>query len=81
MHIDLLERVPKSFLILGGVFLTLQLTGILLMFEYKEEEHATQVVVNKEVDEENPNDSEESENTNLLEKSRPGDLYNSLGVR
>ncbi len=81
MHIDLLERVPNSFLILGGVFLALQLTGILIMFEYKEEESETQVVINKEIDEENPNGSEANEETNLMIKSRPGDLYNSLGVR
>ena len=51
------------------------------MFEYKEEESETQVVINKEIDEENPNGSEANEETNLMIKSRPGDLYNSLGVR
>ncbi len=52
-----------------------------MMFEYKENVNAAQIVVNKEVDEENPNDVEANEEANLLEKNGPGDLYNSLGVR
>lgn len=52
-----------------------------MMFEYKEEENATQIVINKEEDEENPNGIEANEQTNLLQKIGPGDLYNSLGVR
>ncbi len=70
---DLLNRVPKAFLLLAGVYLGFQILGCLLMFE-----NDTKSNNNKNSDK-TINDNEDKEIKVPL-NSQPKEIKNSLGV-
>ncbi len=78
MHIDLLERVPKCFLLLAGLYLALQLVGVSIMSEYKVEESDEEersALLNSN------DDSDMSVNVKLREQQEQLNEINSLGVK
>jgi hypothetical protein len=78
LHIDLLERVPKCFLLLAGLYLALQLVGVSIMSEYKVEESDEEersALLNSN------DDSDMSVNVKLREQQEQLNEINSLGVK
>lgn len=69
-HIDLLERIPKTFLLLAGIYFGLQITGIVLLFEKKSQSIDNSVSTSI-------NDDDDVETQPLIKD----DESNSLGVR
>ena len=68
---DLLNRVPRMFLILAGLFFGLQILGCLLMFENKSDKKTENNAINYQKD-----DVDDTENSLLVLKSK----INSLGL-
>lgn len=70
LHMDLLNRVPKVFLLMAGIFLALQTLGCLLMFENKTE-------IKKPS---NINDDTQEADIESSESQPPVKKMNSLGL-
>ena len=87
LHIDLLERVPKCFLLMCGLYLTLQLIGVSLIAQYQENPEEVSLSIST-AENENEFSNELSERSgdeslinSVVKKGTDFDEINSLGVR
>lgn len=79
MHIELLERIPKVFLILGSIYITLQMIGFSLICEFYPKPIDTNFSDTEQIINRESEDSLSISENDVPINSNPDEI-NSLGV-